>query len=175
MGSHISLSQYVVNLFIKFLGTDGQDTQEELSLECVSLAAEGHGYQKIVIHKRRCLRWLPILSRRDIFSVIVLGLFLCFLLWYMRPIYVCFSSSMLHCSLVDLFVNRMRLCMGAPILVSSFIRVPFLRLSCNDILCLLLLVYAYYRQTINRNHSACLINTYGESSVMTVWTTEVHL
>ena len=39
----------------------------------------------------------------------------------------------------------------------------------------LLLVYAYYRQTINRNHSACLINTYGESSVMTVWTTEVHL
>ena len=56
MGSYISLSQYVVNLFIKFLGTDGQDTQEELSLECVSLAAEGHGYQKIVIHKRRCLR-----------------------------------------------------------------------------------------------------------------------
>jgi len=24
------------------------------------------------------------------------------------------------------------------------------------------LVYAYYRQTINRNHSACLINTYGD-------------
>ena len=66
--------------------------------------------------------------------MIVLGLPLCFLSCYMTPTNVCFLVELLHGSIVDLFANRVRPRMVAPILVPSFIRVPLLRLSRIDIL-----------------------------------------
>ena len=130
-------------------------------LECVSLATEGHGYQKSLFVSMGAFVWLPILFWRDIFSEIVLGPFLCFLSWYMRPANVCFSSS---CSTILLFISFVTLieCVYAWVHQSWFQVSSVFLFSVFPAMIYFGLVYAYYRQTINRNHSACLINTYGD-------------
>ena len=94
------------------------------------------------------------------FSMIVLGLFRCFLSRYMTPANVCFLVELLHGSLVD--VLYLLECVYAWVHQSWFHVSSVFLFSVFPALIYFGLVYAYYRQTINRNHTACLINTYGD-------------
>ena len=79
----------------------------------------------------------------------------------MRPANVCFSSS---CSTILLFISFVTLieCVYAWVHQSWFQVSSVFLFSVFPAMIYFGLVYAYYRQTINRNHSACLINTYGD-------------
>ena len=95
--------------------------------------------------------------------MIVLGLSLCFLSWYMMPANVCFLIELLYGFLVDLLSSLLLIeCVYAWVHHSWFHVSSVFLFSVFPALIYLGLVYAYYRQTINRTHSACLINTYGD-------------
>lgn len=93
----------------------------------------------------------------------ILGLSLRFLSWNMTPTNVCFLVELLHGSLVDLLFSLMLIeCVYAWVHQSWYQVFSVFVFSVFPALIYLGLVYAYYLQTINRNHSACLINTYGD-------------
>jgi len=95
---------------------------EELVLECVSLAIEGRGYQKSLLHGRP---------------------------WPVSAFPLMEHDAHKQC--VYAWVNQ------------SWYQVLSVFLFCVfPALIYLGLVYAYYQQTVSRNHSACLINTYGD-------------
>ena len=107
-------------------------------LECASLASDGRGHQKsLFVSIFFPLRWLPPHPSPDMiffqhdrpWPVSVFPL-----MEHDAHKRMFFYLVELHGFLIDLFSNRMRLCMGAPIMVPSFFSVPILRLSCIDIL-----------------------------------------
>lgn len=149
------------HLFIKFLG----DWQTNIGRTYVGMCFAGHRrpwVSEIVIRKLRCLSLDPHPPLTWHFSMIVLGLSLCFLSWNMTPANVCFIE-LLHGSLVDLASSLSLIeCVYAWVHQSWFQVASVFLFSVLPALIYYILVYAYYRQTIDRNHSACLINTYGD-------------
>jgi len=95
---------------------------EELVLECVGLATDGHGYQKLLFPGQ---------------------------LWPSSGFRLMVHDARKQC--VYAWVNQSWFQVSSVFLFSVFPAVIYY-----------VLVYAYYRQTINRNHPACLIDTYGD-------------
>ena len=157
MGSHISLSQYVVICLSSSWEIDGH-----IGRACVGMRFAGHRWSwlsEIVIRIRHgFLRWLPI---HDISAWSFLAC-LCassHVTW--RPPTYVFSSSR-SAVLVLIFFFADVECVHAWLQQSWFQVSSVFLFSVFPALIYYVLVYAYYRQTVNRNHSACLINTYGD-------------
>jgi len=95
---------------------------EELVLECVGLATDGHGYQTLLFPGQ---------------------------LWPSSAFRLTVHDARAQC--VYAWVHQSWFQVSSVFLFSVFPAVIYY-----------VLVYAYYRQTINRNHPACLINIYGD-------------
>ena len=93
------------------------------------------------------------------FSMIVLGLCPCSPYPYMTPTIVCFFSR--RATLIDLLTKNIE-CVYAWVHQSWYQVSSVFLFSVFPALIYFGLVYAYYQQTVNRNHAACLFNTFGD-------------
>lgn len=115
--------------------------QEELVWECVGLATNGRGYQKSLFVSLLLFHWFP-LAQPDLYlkqrgrpwpgSVFPLAVHEARKRMYFSPCYSIFLLLLIFCPLLK--KKRVRLCMGEPILVPSFIRVCLLRHPRSDLL-----------------------------------------
>lgn len=158
MGSHISLSRYVVTCLSSSWEIDGY-----IGRTCVGMRFSGHRWswvsEIVICIKHGCLCRLSVLLWRNIsaWSFLAYPCASSYVTW--RPQTYVFSSS---CSTVLLLISSLIECVRAWLHQSWFQVSSVFLFSVFPALIYYVLVYAYYRQTINRNHSACLVNTYGD-------------